>query len=251
MLTMRDHRLLERLGDRVQRRRHERDLGLAELAQHAGLSRRYLTEVEAGRANPSLLKLARLAEALNWPLARLCDLAAARPATGRVALVGLRGAGKSTVGRRLALALELPFVEIDRLVAERSGMELASIFSLHGEGYYRRLHREALEHALATMGTCILAPGGSVVEDDETWGRLLATCRVVWLRARPEDHWDRVVNQGDTRPMQSHPRAMDELREILARRSERYAEAPLAIETSGRSIDGIVEDLSNRLAAEG
>ncbi|MEZ6195644.1 MAG: shikimate kinase [Planctomycetota bacterium] len=224
--------LLEELGLRLRRLRDAQGLTLSELAERGRLSRRYLTELEAGRANPSLLKLARLAQVLRIPLGRLCDLTLPAAGSRRIALVGLRGAGKSTVGRALALALETSFRELDEVVEELAGLDLAAIFALHGEGYYRRLEREALELQLSRAGEGVLAAGGSIVTHPETWERLRETCFVVWLRARPEDHWSRVVAQGDLRPMNSRPRAMEELEAILAARAPLYAQADLVVDTS-------------------
>jgi len=207
--------ILGRLGERIAAERAAARLTLSDLARRSGLSRRYLTEAEAGRANLSVLELARVAAAPRVPLERLVAVPLPAPVNRRIALVGLRGAGKSTVGPALALALEVPFVELDELVAERAGLALAEIFAIHGEGHYRTLEREALEQWLASAGAGVLATGGSIVTHEESWRRLLDTCHVVWLRADPEDHWRRVLGQGDTRPMRARDRAMDELRAIL------------------------------------
>jgi XRE family transcriptional regulator, aerobic/anaerobic benzoate catabolism transcriptional regulator len=239
--------LLLALAQRLRELRDEAGLTLAELAERSKLSRRYLTELEAGRANPSLLKLARLAQAYRVKLSALCDLALPVPRNRRVALVGLRGAGKSTVGRALALELEQSFHELDRMVEELSGLELAAVFAMHGEDYYRRLEREALEDHLERAGSGVLATGGSLVTHEETWQRLRETCFVVWLKATPEDHWSRVVSQGDFRPMSARPRARQELEELLADRERLYADADLAVETSGRSPEEVVSIICRAL----
>ncbi len=210
---------------------------LSDLADRARLSRRFLTETEAGRANPSIVKLAGIARALRLPLGRLCDLPLAGHEGRRVALIGLRGAGKSTLGKRLALELERPFIELDRLIVERSGLSLAQIFSLHGETFYHRLEREALEAWLERAGESVLATGGSLVTQATTFERLLESCFVVWLKASPDDHWNRVVAQGDLRPMSAHPRAKEELEELLRERQPLYSRAHLVVDTSTADID--------------
>ena len=240
------NRLLAELGRRIRELRELSGLSLSDLARRSHLSRRYLTETEAGRANLSILKLAAIAGVLQVRLSWLCDLALPAPLHRRYALVGLRGAGKSTIGRQLALELEVPFVELDRLIEERSGLHLDEIFSLHGQSYYRKLEREALESWLERAGAAVLATGGSIVTHAETYERLLNTCHTVWLKAEPEDHWNRVINQGDLRPMRRHPRAMEELREILAERDDLYRRAHLMIDTSGVDIPRVVDAVLER-----
>lgn len=235
--------LLQSFGERLRAARRQAGLPLAELARRAGLSRRFLTEAEAGRANPSLLKLAQLADALQLPLAELTDVDRVRARSERLALVGLRGAGKSTVGRELARALEVPFVELDERVEALAGLSLAELFTLHGEEHFHRLEAEALEQVLAEGDRLVLATGGSIVAVPETFGRLLRTCRTVWLRATAEEHFQRVVEQGDRRPMQNRPRAMEELRSILAQRDSLYAECGFSVETSARPIAAICAEI--------
>ena len=222
---------------------------LAELAQVSGLSRRYVTEAEAGRANLSLLKLAALARALAVPLGRLCDLPLDLRRSERIALVGLRGAGKSSVGRALALELEAPFIELDRRVEELAGMGLAELFDLRGAPTYRRLEREALESVLSQGQRMVVATGGSIVNSPATYARLRDACRSVWLRASPEEHLRRVLDQGDRRPVEGRPRAMEELREILERRSELYAQCELSFDTSGREVAEIASGILAALDA--
>jgi XRE family aerobic/anaerobic benzoate catabolism transcriptional regulator len=166
-----------------------------------------------------------------------------------IALVGLRGAGKSTIGPRLAKRLKLAFVELDQRIEEAAGMRLGELFALHGEAYYRRLERETLMALLAEPGGVVVATGGSIVNDRETFRLLRRRAVTVWLRARPEDHWNRVVAQGDRRPMAEHPHAMDELRALLAARERHYAEAEHVIDTWRYSIDGVVDTLATELGA--
>src|SRR5207302_6959227 len=132
--------------------------------------------------------------------------------------LGLRGAGRSAVGRRLAQRLRVPFVELDELVEKAAGMSLAGLFSLHGEAYYRRLAREVLTRFLAEGEPAVLAAGGSVVTDREAFRLLTRRCRTVWLQATPEDHWQRVLQQGDERPSAASPHAQAELRALLRAR---------------------------------
>ena len=232
--------LLSELARRVRERRQAVGLSVSELARRSGLSRRYVTEAEAGRANPTILKLAQLAAALRVPLAELCDLQVGALRGERIALVGLRGAGKSAVGRRLALALEVPFVELDERVELLAEMSLAEIFDLRGAPTYRRLEREALEAVLAEGGRLVIATGGSIVTSSEAFTRLRESCRTLWLRATPEDHLERVHAQGDRRPMHGRPRAMDELRAILAERTPQYETCEFALDTSTRDVDEVV-----------
>lgn len=234
--------LLAQLGRRLRRLRERAGLSLSELARRAGLSRRYVTELEAGRANPSFLKLADLARALRTHPAELVELGGSAEREGRVALVGLRGAGKSSVGRRLALLLEVPFVELDARVEELAGMSLGEIFALHGEATYRRLEREALEQVLADGGRLVIATGGSIATSRETFDRLRETCRTLWLVASPEEHLARVLAQGDRRPIEGHPRAMEELRALLDERRDAYAACDHTLVTSGRSVEEVTRE---------
>ncbi len=150
-----------------------------------------------------------------------------------VVLVGLRGAGKSTVGKAVAKKLGIPFVELDALVAQEAGMTLSTIFEVHGEEYFRRAEREVLTRLLEKEERAVVATSGSIVNDRETWALLRDRTTTVWLKAKPEDHWERVVAQGDGRPMAGRPRAMAELRAIYAARKETYARARVIVETSG------------------
>lgn len=241
---MRSHVLLAELGRRLRAARDARGLSLGEAAAHASLSPRYLRMAEAGDANLSVLKLAALARTLRVPLRELCDLDLTSAPVLRLALLGLRGAGKSTVGRDLAQELEVPFQELDALVEDLAGLPLEQLFAIHGEEHYRRLQREALEAWLSQTGSGVLAAGGSLVTDPEAYQRLRETCRTVWLRTTPEEHWRRVVEQGDLRPMRGHPRAMSELRGLLAAREPHYARADLALDTTGRDP----HDIAARIA---
>lgn len=237
-----DRRFLSLLGSALRGAQESSGMSLAQLARESGLSRRHVTEALAGRANLSVLKLLHLSKALSIGLPELLDIPHSRPST-RVALVGLRGAGKSTIGRALGMALEAPFVELDELIEQSAGLTLSEIFDLHGEASYRRLESEALETHLASAALSVLATGGSIVTHPSNFNRLLESTHVVWLRAHPNDHWNRVVNQGDTRPMKDHPGALDDIKSILAERTSLYARAHLTIDTSIMSVDAVVSQI--------
>lgn len=236
--------LLERIGARTRRLRVDQHLTLRELAEKSGVSLRFLLQIESGRANVSVRRLADVADALGTsPAALLADEEPARPL---IVLLGLRGAGKTTVGRKLARKLRLPFVELDSRIEDAAGLALREIFSLHGEDYYRRLEREALG-ALAREGrAAVVAAGGGIVTSPDAMQLLDRHAVTVWLRADPEEHWTRVMHQGDRRPMEDQPQAMDALRALHARREPLYARADFAVDTSGRAADDVVtavEDL--------
>jgi XRE family aerobic/anaerobic benzoate catabolism transcriptional regulator len=239
--------LLERIGHEARALRDAQRLTQRELAARSKLSPRYLAELEAGRANLSVEKLADLAAALGVPLHRFIAEPEAR--TGVIALIGLRGAGKSTIGARLAARLGRRFVELDQRIEQAAGLSLAQIFELHGEAYYRRLEREVLSALLTQGNDVVVATGGSIVNDRDTWRMLLRRAHTAWLRARPEDHFRRVVAQGDKRPMARHPHAMAELRALLTAREPRYAEAAVIVDTSMSSITDSVDLLAARFKA--
>jgi XRE family aerobic/anaerobic benzoate catabolism transcriptional regulator len=164
-----------------------------------------------------------------------------------IALLGVRGAGKSTIGAKLAARLGLRFVELDAAIEDAAGLSLAEIFELHGEAYYRRLERETLMALLAEPAGLVLATGGSLVTDRETYRLLRRRAVTVWLKARPEDHWNRVIQQGDQRPMAQHPHAMAELRALLAARERLYGEAEHVVDTSRLTVDAAVGRLAREL----
>jgi XRE family aerobic/anaerobic benzoate catabolism transcriptional regulator len=248
--TTRQSALLERLGRSVRRRREQAGHTLREVAARSGLSQRFLSMVEAGRGNISLVRLERLAHALD---AAMIDFLAETPAASvprPIALLGLRGAGKSTLGARVAATCGRRFVELDRLVEEAAGMPLAELFAIHGEPYYRKLERDALDRLLKSGGPLLIATGGGIVAAPETFDLLRRACVTVWLRAAPRDHWERVTGQGDQRPMASRPDAMAELQGILAERRPLYRKADFTIDTSRLGVDAGARALGRIVAAE-
>jgi len=236
--------LLSQIGTRLRARRTDWDLTQAELAKRAGVSPRFLVQLEKGEGNISVGRLAEVCGALDLPLADLFrGIGPGRPT--KIALVGLRGAGKSTVGERLSDVTGSDFIELDALIEQEAGMSLREVFELRGEAHYRTLEREVLERVLRTPGAAVIAAGGSIVTAHETWRRLQEGARTVWLQASPASHLERVRAQGDLRPMEGRPNALAELEAILDERSGLYAEADVHLDTDVLSIAGVVETLAD------
>jgi len=241
--------LLASVGTAVRRLREERTLTRRELAQRSGVSERFLAELEGGQGNISVARLQDVARALGSSAGELLYSAQHERTDRRViALVGLRGAGKSTIGRALANRLRVPFVEMDSLVEKEAGIPLSAIFQLHGEAYYRRLAREVLTSFLAETDAAVLATGGGIVTDPGSFKLLQKRCRTVWLQATPEDHWQRVLEQGDVRPGAASPHAQDELRALLKARQTLYSQAELSVDTSRLGINEAVSELTRQLS---
>ena len=252
-----DAAFLLALGQRVRLLRARRGMTRRILAAQSGVSERYISAVEAGTGNGSILLLRALATALNVGLLALLDPGsdAATPAIartpgyrGRIALIGLRGAGKSTLGPLLAVRLGVPFLELDREIETGAGLGLAEIMELHGQSGFRRMERGVLDRLIDGHPRAVIAAGGGIVAETETFEFLLDTCVTVWLRASPEEHMRRVQDQGDLRPMRDNRRAMDDLRAILASREALYARADVTLDTSGRTVE---ESLTALLALPG
>jgi len=248
-----DKLYLGRLGERVRAWRNGQGMTRKALAEASGVSERYLAQLEAGLGNISVLLLRRVARAMSVPVEHLVrEEAAARAA--RIALVGLRGAGKSTLGGKLAQALGVPFVELDREVEKEAGTSLAEIFALYGQDAFRRFERRALERVLNENDRAVIATGGSLVTDPSSYELLLERCFCVWLKASPQEHMSRVMAQGDLRPFtgrtaqgQGRSTALDEIRKLLADRDRLYARAPLALDTSGKTVRQTLQELRKAL----
>lgn len=238
--------LLGRVGRVVHSVRRSAGLSRRQLSERSGVSVRFLAQLEGGTGNISLLRLEALASALGVPLLYLLS-APAGPGALRIALLGLRGAGKSTIGAALARRLRIPLVELDTLIEESAGLPLGQIFELHGERHFRRLERETLARYLSGASTGILATGGGLVTDSDTYALLRSSCITIWLSAAAEDHYARVVAQGDRRPMADHPHAMAELRALLSSRQGLYDLADLRIDTSAGDVRRAVESIMTAL----
>ncbi len=254
----------QRIARRVRHRRAELGLTARELAERSGLSPRFVSQLENGQANIAIGRLDAVAVALGLDVADLVaseDWLAQRapgaiessrvPEARPVALLGMRGAGKSTIGALIADALRWPFVEVDERIEEVAGLSLSQIFTLHGEAYYRRLEALCVGELLGRGEAMVLAPGGGVVDNGPVFDLLRARCVTVWLRAAPEEHMARVVGQGDRRPMLARSRPMEELRALLAAREPRYGTADLVLDTSDGSPDDAAEELLAAVEALG
>jgi XRE family aerobic/anaerobic benzoate catabolism transcriptional regulator len=265
------------LGDRVRQLRARRGMTRKACALAAEVSERHLANLEYGVGNASILVLLQVAQALQCPLAELTGdvttsspewlmlremlegrdettLRKARVAVGeilhgatagsgpagrstRIALVGLRGAGKSTLGRLLADDLGFPFIELSSEIEKFAGCRAAEIQALYGQNAYRRYERRALEEAIQIYPEAVIATPGGLVSDPATFNELLTHCTSVWLQAAPEDHMKRVVAQGDMRPMAASREAMEDLKGILAGRAAFYSKADFHVDTSAQSLD--------------
>jgi len=268
---------LRRLGERVRTLRNQRGMSRKVLAAHARISERYLAQMEAGKGNCSIVLLRRIARALGLPVTHLVHDGAEPPldfvlltqflerlpaatlsearalllsqfgeasdTRRRIALIGLRGGGKSTIGRLLAEKIGVPFIELDREVEKRAGASLNEIFDMFGQETFRRAEREALEGVLAQHKEFVMATSGSIVTEPGTLELLLASCFTVWVRAEPNEHMRRVMAQGDMRPMANSGRAMDDLVSILKSREPLYAKAEAAVTTSGKTPEESMAEL--------
>ena len=226
---------LESVGAAVRARREQKGWSRRELAETSGVSERFLAQLETGDGNISLRRFAEVAHSLGTTPAALLATTP-EPAHKPIALLGVRGAGKSTIGAALAKKLDYRFVELDQEIEAAAGLSLGDVFTLHGEAYYRRVEREVLARILAEPKSTVLATGGSIVNDPTTYALLRSRALTVYLHAKPEDHWNRVVAQGDQRPMAENPHAFAELRALLAARDKLYARADHTIDTTGHRV---------------
>jgi len=278
------HAFIAAIGRLVRLSRAKRGMTRRQLAQASGASERYLAQIEGGRGNPSVIILASIARALDVPiieliprsngrtaamaqildvlgrvpLAELPELAAllerragqdAAPDRGRrIALVGLRGAGKSTLGRRLADALGCPFIELDRLVEQHYGARIPDLIEMGGLATFRRHERACLERVIDEHAAAVIAAAGGIVSNPETYALLLRRTHTLWIKARPEEHMRRVMAQGDFRPMAQNREAMADLVAILDARHADYARAQAELDTSGDTVEQSLAKLA-RIAA--
>jgi XRE family aerobic/anaerobic benzoate catabolism transcriptional regulator len=278
---------LRRLGERVRTLRTQRGMTRKALAQHAKVSERYLAQLEAGLGNGSIILLRRIARAIGLPVTQLVHegsepaldlvllsqflerlpppaLAQARTLLlkhfsessaderhQRIALIGLRGSGKSTLGRLLADRLGVPFIELDREIEKRSGATLSEIFDMFGQETFRRAEREALDDVLGQQKSFVIATSGSIVTEPGTLELLLASCFTVWVRAEPEEHMKRVMAQGDMRPMANSARAMEDLISILRSREPLYAKAEFVLSTTAKTPEQNLAELLRAVAVPG
>ncbi|MCX7141324.1 MAG: helix-turn-helix transcriptional regulator [Proteobacteria bacterium] len=278
-----DEAFLHALGERVRDARARRGMTRRILAHDSGVSERYLAQLETGQGNASVLLLQKISGALNLPLTELLQEESGQPVElaligqflqrlpaqklpavrsqlirdygtahtermQRIALIGLRGAGKSTLGNRLAKELSVPFIELDREIEREAGTSLSEIFLLYGQAGYRRYERRCLEKVVEKNERVVIATGGSIVSEPGTYDLLLSTCRTIWLKAQPEEHMARVVAQGDTRPMTGNREAMEDLHRILRGRNALYGRADVTIDTAHKTIEQSLQQLRKAVA---
>jgi XRE family aerobic/anaerobic benzoate catabolism transcriptional regulator len=241
--------ILRHLGARVRERRAALGWSRGELAARCGVSQRFLADVETGRGNVSVVNLAAIARALATTAADLLEGAPAADRRGCVALLGLPGAGKSTIGARLAAELDVPFAEVDELVAVDAGVPLRELVAVHGQRWWRRLEFQVLRRFLDGHEHAVLAAGSELVAAPESFAMLLDRCTTVWLRARPSDH--RARAPGGAAAPAARALSDDELRALVAGREPLYARADLVIETSALGVAGSVAAIVRQLRARG
>lgn len=270
---------LHLLGERVRTMRTRRGMSRKVLARDSKISERYLSQLEAGQANCSIVLLRRMANAIGVQLTEFVDARVERPLEAvlleqflgrlslpqlseartlltahfegkasaqrnqRIAFVGLRGAGKSTLGQMLAERLSVPFLELDRIVEQKNGMSLGEIFEMFGQEAFRRSERAALEATLSNHPSFVMATGGGIVAEPATYELLLTSCLTVWVCASPQEHMQRVMKQGDLRPMRNSAGAMDDLLAILRSREPFYAKADIVLDTAGKTPRRSLNDL--------
>jgi len=275
---------LRRLGERVRMLRNRRGMSRKALAKQAKVSERYIAQLESGLGNCSIVLLRRIARAIGLPVTQLVHEGAEPPldlvlltqflerlpptmlaearnlVTGhfsasdenrhqqRIALIGMRGGGKSTLGALLAKRLGVPFIELDREIERRAGASLTEIFDMFGQETFRRAEHEALEEILRQHQHFVVATSGSIVTEPGTLELLLSSCFTVWIRAEPREHMDRVMAQGDMRPMARSARAMEDLISILKSREPLYAKAEASLLTTGKTPEQNLEELLRVIA---
>jgi XRE family aerobic/anaerobic benzoate catabolism transcriptional regulator len=236
---------LAKLGARVRAWRGDNGMTRKSLALASGVSERYLAQLEAGQGNISVLLLRKVAQAMGVAVDSLVREEADDKC---IALLGLRGAGKSTLGARLAAELGLPFVELDREVEKEAGASLGEVFAMYGQEAFRRFERRALERVLGQHPEAVIAVGGGLVTDPGSYQLLLDRCRCVWLKASPEEHMARVIAQGDMRPFKGRTAALQEIRTLLEDRNSLYRRAGATVDTSGKPLRQSLADLKKAIA---
>jgi XRE family aerobic/anaerobic benzoate catabolism transcriptional regulator len=241
-----EHAFLARLGERVRTWRTEHGMTRKQLSVASGVSERYLAQLEAGQGNMSVLLLRKVSRAMGVAVERLVreEETQQRP----IALLGLRGAGKSTLGAKLAQSLNVPFVELDREVEKEAGAPLGEVFAMYGQDAFRRFERRALERVLGEHPQAVIATGGSLVTDPGTYELLLERCRSIWLKASPDEHMARVIAQGDLRPFKGRSAALDEIGKLLEDRDRLYGRANAVVDTSGKTVRQSLADLRRVIA---
>ena len=242
-----EHVYLARLGERVRAWRNEHGVTRKALALSSGVSERYLAQLEAGQGNISVLLLRKVARAMGVAVEALVRDEGDPSLQERIALIGLRGAGKSTLGQKLAQELGVPFVELDAEVEKEAGTTLGEVFAMYGQDAFRRFERRALERVLDQHERAVIATGGSLVTDPSTYELLLERCRCIWLKATPEEHMARVIAQGDMRPFKGRSAALEEIRKLLAGRNRLYARAATTIDTSGKTVKQTLQQIRKSL----
>lgn len=264
--------LQARVGCRVRGARGVRGMSRRVLSEVSGVSPRYLAQLEGGEGNISIGLLFRVAEALGVSMEMLVSpsdlpaearrmgeafaaadgttqacvrglLSGATSKAGRVCLIGLRGAGKSTLGAAVSKALDVPFIELNRAIEAAGGMPIAEIMGLYGPEGYRQLEADALDKIVAEQDRAVVAVAGGIVGDADTFERLLDRFHTVWVKTSPEEHMTRVRAQGDTRPMDGNPQAMAQLRLILTSREAEYGRADAVLDTGGQGVEASLAGL--------
>jgi XRE family aerobic/anaerobic benzoate catabolism transcriptional regulator len=236
---------LSLLGDRVRAWRSEHGMTRKRLSAASGVSERYLAQLEAGEGNITVLLLRKVARAMGVPVESL--VREEKEPQKCIALLGLRGAGKSTLGEKVAQSLGIPFVELDREVEKEAGAALGEVFAMYGQDAYRRFERRALERVLGEHERAVIATGGSLVTDPGTYKLVLERCTCVWLKASPEEHMARVIAQGDMRPFKGRSAALDEIKKLLEDRNRLYSRAGATVDTSGKTLKQSLNELRQAL----
>jgi len=242
--------LLRDIGARVRNERAKRGMTRKMLASQCRTSERYLAQIEAGVGNPSVLVLDAIARAFDLDPVQLMPAGRTHAMdtrmverARRIALVGLRGAGKSTLGAALAKRLDMPFIEIDKMIERQHGAPVATLFEVYGQSTFRRYERECLQRIVADHGAAVIATAGGIVADEATYAQLLDQAHVIWLQASPAEHMRRVMEQGDFRPMAHNRDAMKDLVAILDARAADYGRAHATLDTWGKNAAACVDAL--------